>query len=103
EGCVVGPGGGAVQFGAECKEMLGHAPLAAVACLPERVRELLLCRGFGGDEFVDTGADAECCGLPESVGVRAPFDEKPGDLPAAVAGRVVGGGSACDRRSRGPR
>jgi hypothetical protein len=54
EGCAaVGPGWGAVQFGAERKEMLSHPPLTAVACLPERIGQLLCRWRVGGDQLVD--------------------------------------------------
>jgi hypothetical protein len=75
--------------------MPGHPPLAAVACLPERLGELLCCRRFGGAELVDTGAEAERFGLPEPVEAYASFDAEIGDVPAAVADRV---GERCPDR-----
>jgi hypothetical protein len=89
ERCAVGVVSYPVQLGPVGEQVLGGASLPARAGVPERLGNLASGQRPLFEQLLHAVEHAQRRGVPELVHPGAASDQQPGDMPAAVADRVV--------------
>lgn len=79
---------GPVEVGPRGEEPFGGTPLRCCASVPEGSGDLILARA-GREEGLDTIQSAQGGGMPQLVNAHPVCGQQFGDVPAAVADRVV--------------